>query len=137
MYTMRDLYELLKRKGYTVNATKVRAHEDHIPFSMLCIDKSVTKDNIPGSDKYIVYVFAAADTQQELLVLCRSAVYEYYSTICEDVVHKPIRHLSFEYEYIDEWDGYKISDNDTLINITDKTIHNIEALEDYDENDCE
>jgi len=133
---MRDLYELLKRKGYTVNATRVRACEDHIPFSMLCIDKSVNTDVIPEGSKYIVYVFAAADAQQELLVLCRSAVYEYYSTICEDVVHKPIRHLSFEYEYVSEWDGYKISDNDTLINITDKTIHNIETLEDYDENDC-
>ena len=137
MYTMRDLYDLLKRKGYTVNATEVRACEDRIPFSMLCIDKSVVKDNIPGSDKYIVYVFAAADPQHELLVLCRFTVYEYYSTICEDVVHKPIRYLSFEYEYIDEWDNYKINYNDTLINITDRTIHNIEDLKDYDENDCE
>ena len=124
------LYELLKRKGFIVDSTTFDGDVYRIPYGMMCISKDVEPGIKSSDDKYIIYAYAAVDPNKEVLVLCRTSMYEYYSDILNDIVHKPMRHISVEVEHLDEIENLNITALDTLNGVSSDIISRIEKLPD-------
>jgi len=123
---VKDFYSLLIKKGNVVDVdliTKVC-----VPLHMVCVSKKCINSHDDTLEKFIRYVYVAADPKKELLVIYSVTVYEYYSKVCKEVVLKPVLQM-YESHSIHDCGDYHTTVLNDLNEVSEETLKIIESFE--------